>query len=341
MIQFGGFCATNTTDEAVEYAELVEELGYDALWAIDSQQLYTELYVTLTACAQATEELELAPGITNPISRHPTVTASAMASLDQVADGRTSLGIGAGDSAVYSVGKTPATVAELHDAATTIQALFDGQTVEFEGEPFTLETCGRAPDVNVAAEGPKTLEMAGAVGDGVIFGGGPNPKIVETLGLENIRTGAQDADRDMDDIRLIALTPACVADTRAEAVELLQPVIEPIAWHNFSFSVAEAPSHLQDDLQRLADAHDMEEHGKTDADAIDAVSDEAWEYLGDRFAVAGPPETCRERVRRLADAGVDHIMCLFPPEREKHTRRFATEVIDPLRSDTESSITPG
>lgn len=335
MIEFGGFCATDTTDEAVGYARLVENLGFDTLWAIDSQQLYTELYVTLTASAHATEEIELAPGITNPVSRHPTVTASAIASLNQVADGRASLGIGAGDSAVYSVGKTPATVGELHEAATTIQALFNGQTVEFGGEPFTLETCERPPDVNVAAEGPKTLQMAGAVGDGVIFGGGPNPEIVETLGLENLRTGAREAGRDTDDIRLIALAPTCVAESRSAAVELLQPVIEPIAWHNFSFSVAEAPSHLQEDLQRLADAHDMEEHGKTDADAISAISDETWEYLGNRFAIAGPPETCRERVRRLAEVGVDHVMCLFPPEREKHTRRFAAEVMDPLRTEAE------
>jgi 5,10-methylenetetrahydromethanopterin reductase len=333
MIEFGGFCATDATDEAVEYARLVEELGFDTLWAIDSQQLYTELYVTLTAAAYETEDIELAPGITNPVSRHPSVTASAIASLDQVADGRASLGIGAGDSAVYSVGETPASVEGLREAVTTVRALFDGETVTFDGEPFTLETCERTPDLNVAAEGPKTLQMAGAVGDGVIFGGGPNPEIVESLGLENIRAGAREAGRDPDDVRLVALAPTCVAESRSAAVERLQPVIEPIAWHNFSFSVEEAPSDLQDDLQRLADAHDMEEHGKTEADAIDAVSDAAWEYLGNRFAIAGPPETCRERIRRLAEVGVDHVMCLFPPEREKHTRRFAADVMEPLRED--------
>jgi len=68
-----------SVDDAVGYARLVEDLGFDTLWAIDSQQLYTELRFTLAACAEATEELELAPGITNPVSRHPSVTAGAPA----------------------------------------------------------------------------------------------------------------------------------------------------------------------------------------------------------------------------------------------------------------------
>lgn len=333
MLEFGGFCAVQSAAEAVEYAELVEDLGFDAMWAIDSQQLYTELYTTLAACARATETVELAPGITNPVSRHPSVTASAVATLDQLSDGRASLGIGAGDSAVYSIGKRPTTVDELHETTTTIKSLFAGETVEFDGERFDLETRERPVDVLVAAEGPKTLRMAGAVGDGVIFGGGPDPETVANLGIENILAGAEEAGRDPEDLRLVALTPACVAESQSAAVERLQPVIEPIAWHNFSFSVEEAPAHLQDDLRRLADAHDMQEHGKEEADAIEGIPDEVWEYLGDRFAVAGPPEECRARLRRLSELGVDHVMCLFPPDRFEHTRRFAEEVMEPLRTE--------
>ncbi|WP_174811872.1 LLM class flavin-dependent oxidoreductase [Salinadaptatus halalkaliphilus] len=334
MLEFGGFLAAQSIDDAVEYAQVVEDNGFDALWAIDSQQLYTELYVSLTACAHATERIELAPGITNPVSRHPSVTAGAIAALDAASGGRATLGIGAGDSAVYSIGRTPTTVGELREAVETIGSLLSGETVTVGGEPFTLEPAAGAEDIDicVAAEGPKTLRMAGAVGDAVIFGGGPNPSVVDDLGWTNIRAGAEQAGQDPDDLRLIALAPTCVAESQAAAVELLKPVIEPIAWHNFSFSVAEAPAHLQDDLQRLADAHDMREHGKEDADAIETVPDEVWEYLGDRFAVAGTPEDCRARLERLADVGVDHVMCLFPPDRVEHTERFASEVMEPLQS---------
>lgn len=326
-MEFGGFVATDSVAEATQYARDLESWGWDALWAIDSQQLYTDLYVTLTACAEVTDDLTLAPGITNPKSRHPSVTGDAIASLDQVADGRVLLGIGAGDSAVYSVGQQPTSVETLRDAATTLKRLLRGEEVTFSGEPFQLEPLERDIDVYVAAEGPRTLQMAGEIADGIIFGGGPNPETVEDLGLENIQKGAERAGRSVDDIDLVALTPACVAESQARAVERLKPVIEPIAYHNFSFSVAEAPAAVQDDLRALVDAHDMQEHGDEAADALGDIDDDVWEYLGDRFAIAGPPEACRERIRALERLGVDHLMCLFPPERDVETERFHTEVL--------------
>ncbi|OLZ39162.1 hypothetical protein A6E15_17270 [Natrinema saccharevitans] len=121
------------------------------------------------------------------------MTANAIASLDQVADGRTVLGIGAGDSAVYSVGKQPATVDELAESAGKIRRLLRGEEVAFGGEPFRLESRRRDVPTYVAAEGPQTLRMAGEVADGVIFGGGPNPETVEDLGLANVRRGAERA----------------------------------------------------------------------------------------------------------------------------------------------------
>lgn len=327
-MEFGGFTATDAVSEAVEYAQSLEAWGWDALWAIDSQQLYTDLYVTLTACATATDELMLAPGITNPKSRHPSVTANAVASLDQVADGRVVLGIGAGDSGVYSVGKEPAEISHLHEAAAKLQRLLGGEEVEFNGEPFQLASHRRDIDVYVAAEGPATLRMAGQVADGVIFGGGPNPAVVEELGLANIREGATRSGRSIDDIEIVTLTPTCVAETHARAVEKLKPVIEPIAYHNFTFSVEEAPPEIQGDLERLVQLHDMQEHGDEKADALEQIGDQVWEYLGDRFAVAGPPARCRERLARLRELGVDHAMCLFPPDSHEETERFHEAVLE-------------
>jgi 5,10-methylenetetrahydromethanopterin reductase len=328
-MEFGGFTATDTVSEAVEYARSLEAWGWDALWAIDSQQLYTDLYVTLTACAEATDDLTLAPGITNPKSRHPSVTANAVASLDQVAGGRVLLGIGAGDSGVYSVGKEPADVDQLHESAAKIQRLLRGEEIEFNGEPFQLAPRRRDVDVYVAAEGPVTLRMAGQVADGVIFGGGPKPAVVEELGLANIREGAARSGRSLDDIDIVTLTPTCVADTRARAVEKLKPVIEPIAYHNFTFSVEEAPQEIRDDLETLVRRHDMQEHGDEEADALAEIGDEVWEYLGDRFAVAGPPDRCRDRLQRLRNLGVDHAMCLFPPDPHEETERFHRTVLEP------------
>jgi 5,10-methylenetetrahydromethanopterin reductase len=238
------------------------------------------------------------------------------------------LGIGAGDSGVYSIGKEPAAISHLHESAAKIQRLLRGEEIEFNGEPFQLAPRQRDIDVYVAAEGPATLRMAGQVADGVIFGGGPKPAVVEELGLANIREGANRTNRSVDDIEIVTLTPTCVADTHAHAVEKLKPVIEPIAYHNFTFSVEEAPPEIQDDLETLVQLHDMQEHGDEEANALEQIDDRVWEYLGDRFAVAGSPERCRDRLERLQALGVDHVMCLFPPDPHEETEHFHKTVLE-------------
>jgi len=255
------------------------------------------------------------------------VTANAIASLDQVADGRTVLGIGAGDSAVYSIGRRPASVDELAESAESSDNCSAAAAVTFGGEPFRLESCRRDVQVYVAAEGPQTLRMAGEVADGVIFGGGPKPETVEELGLANVRRGAERAGRSLEDIDIVALTPTCVAETRAEAVEKLKPVIEPIAYHNFTFSVEEAPDEVQADLRSLVDAHDMQEHGNEEADALSDINDEVWEYLGDASrsrarprGVSGTPAGPRKTGRRSRHVSV-------PPDRIAETERFHEAVL--------------
>ncbi|MFB6171559.1 MAG: LLM class flavin-dependent oxidoreductase [Haloarculaceae archaeon] len=313
---------------AVEFARTVESLGYEKLWITDSHQLYADPYVTLTACAAATDDVALSPGVTNATTRHETVTADAIASVDEVSDGRASLAIGAGDSAVYSIGKTPVSVAELRETTDTIQRLLDGETVDYDGVPFALDLDHGDVPVHVAAEGPKTLRMAGEVADGVVFGGGTAPEVVEN-GLDHVARGAERAGRSLDDVHVTVLAPACVAESRAAGVGALLDVLEPIAYHNFSFSVEDAPADLREELRGLVERHDMREHGQAEADPARAVSPEVRDYLGDRFAIAGPAEACRERVDQLAARGVDELFLGFPAtDPLDHARAFAAQVVD-------------
>lgn len=312
---------------AVSFAKDVDDGPYEKLWITDSHQLYADPYVTLAQCAAATDDIELSTGVTNPVTRHPTVTANAIASVNEVSDGRTTLAIGAGDSAVYSVGETPARVAGLAEAVTDIRALFDGDAVEFGGEPFLLEAGDPPSAVHVAAEGPKTLRMAGEVADGVVFGGGTDPETVDAA-LERIAEGCADAGRSIDDLTVTALAPTCVAETTAEAVDELLDVLEPIAYHNFSVSTGDAPPDLRPELERLVDRHDMAEHGQSDAAPARSLSDDLKRYLGDRFAIAGPPERCHERLESLSDRGVDAVYHGFPTrDVTGHARAFAERVL--------------
>jgi 5,10-methylenetetrahydromethanopterin reductase len=317
-----------TVSMAVSFAEGLEASPYEKLWITDSHQLYTDVYVTLAECAAATETLELSTGVTNPVTRHPTVTANAVASVNEVSNGRTDLTIGTGDSAVYSIGETPARVSELAEAVTDIQALFDGDPVEYDGTSFALEG-GEPPDaVHVAAEGPKTLEMAGEVADGVVFGGGTDPETVDAA-LERIEAGCAEAGRSIDDVTIAALAPSCVAETKAAAVDALIDVLEPIAYHNFSVSTDDAPDHLQSELETLVERHDMAQHGQEDAAPAQELSEDVRRYLGDRFAIVGSPDQCQKRLDSLEDRGVDVVYHGFPTkDTEDHVHAFASDVLD-------------
>lgn len=311
-MEFGSLYFPTSLEDTIKYAERIEQTSFSKLWIVDSQQLYYDSYVTLAICASATEDIELAPGVTNPISRHPSVTANAIATVNELSNDRADLGIATGDSGVYSIGKTPARVSELRATVTKIQSLLAGDTVEFNGEEFKLEQQNGSVDVYIAAEGPRTLEMAGEVADGVIFGGGTKPKVVEQLGLKNIEKGAKNAGRSIEDIEIIVLAPACVSETKTEAVDNLMHILEPIAYHNFSFSVEDAPDELRSELRDLVKRHDMQEHGQTDAELPAGLSDEVRKYLGDRWAIAGSPAHCQERISALDNIGVDHAKLLFP-----------------------------
>ena len=119
-----------------------EAAGFDYGWLFDSHVLWREPYVLLTLMAQASERLRLGTCVTNPATREPSVTASALAVLNEVSGGRMDLGIGRGDSARRVLGKPPTTMATLEEAIGVIKGLVEGRAIEFEGTELQLTWTG-------------------------------------------------------------------------------------------------------------------------------------------------------------------------------------------------------
>ena len=97
-------------------ARRVEAWGFDGLLVADSQNLNADVWVELALAVAATERIQLGPGVTNPVTRHPAVTASAAATLQAASGGRAVLGLGRGDSAVAQIGRRPVSVETLESA---------------------------------------------------------------------------------------------------------------------------------------------------------------------------------------------------------------------------------
>ncbi len=181
-----------------------ETLGWDAAFQPDSQLRRRDTYVLLAAAARATERITLGPLIANPVNRHPTVTASSIATIDELAPGRTLLGWGVGDTAVRLAGLRPARVKELETSTRLMRALLDGESVDVGAARPARLPHHRSVPIWIAAGGPRTLRMAGSVADGVFIRVGTHPANIATA-VDAIHSGAADAGRDPSSVRLGAV----------------------------------------------------------------------------------------------------------------------------------------
>jgi len=196
-----------------------ETLGWDAALQPDSQLRRRDTYVMLAAAARATEHITLGTLLANPISRHPSVTASSIATIDELAPGRVLLGWGVGDTAVRLAGLRPARVKELEDSTVLMRALLDGREVEVGAERPARLPHHRPVPIWIAAGGPRTLRMAGSVADGVFIRVGTHEANIRRS-IELIRAGAKEAGRDPASVKLGAVFHTVFLDDAARALTM-------------------------------------------------------------------------------------------------------------------------
>jgi 5,10-methylenetetrahydromethanopterin reductase len=196
-----------------------EQLGWDAAFLPDSQLRRRDTYVLLAAAARATGRIVLAPLIANPVTRHPTVTASSIATIDELAPGRTLLGMGIGDTAVRLAGLKPARVRELEASTRLMRALLDGREVEVGAVRPARLPHHRPVPIWIAAGGPRTLRMAGSVADGVFIRVGTHPANLKRA-VDAVHAGAAEAGRDPSTVRVAAVFHTVLVDDPARALAM-------------------------------------------------------------------------------------------------------------------------
>jgi alkanesulfonate monooxygenase SsuD/methylene tetrahydromethanopterin reductase-like flavin-dependent oxidoreductase (luciferase family) len=156
----------HSIERTVALARQAEQAGFTYGWLFDSHVLWREPYPLLALMAEGTDRLRLGTCVTNPATREPSVTASALAVLNELSGGRMDLGIGRGDSARRVLGKPPTTMRTLEEAIATIKALVEGRAVEFEGTTLELpwtKDAGWTLPVWAAGYGPMALAMTGRI----------------------------------------------------------------------------------------------------------------------------------------------------------------------------------
>ncbi len=310
-----------------ELAALAERAGFEMLGIVDSQSVSADVYVALAVAAQHTSRIRLGPAVTNPITRHPVVTANAIATLDRLSGGRAFMGLGAGDSAVFTLGLRPARLAELERTALELQALTAGRRVVRDGRPAQIKGAARRVPLYLAADGPRAHQLAGRVADGAFIGSGLTAPEVATSRAE-IAAGARAAGRDPDSIDTWWLVKANVADSRDTAIEEIKGTL--VSSGNRVFRAIAPPDALQAAIAEIHRGYDPLAHAALDAAANGRLSDraEVTAYLAERFAIAGTPDDCVAQVERAWQAGADRLLLTaITPDPRRFIERWSTEVM--------------
>ena len=327
-----GILASQPLPVLVRQVQLAESLGFDTAWIADTHLVCRELWVTLAACAAGTSRIRLGPGIAVPHTRHISVTASAIATLHELAEGRVVLGIGTGGSAAetmgLSVGKV-ARIATLESMAGALRRLLGREAIRLDnGTDARLAWLERAPAIPLylAGSGPRMLDAAGRLGDGAIMYSGVAPWLVEAA-LGCVTAGARSAGRDPGGLDVAIWAPTSIAPDRALARDHVRGRVASALRH--AFPVAWSPED-QAVIDQVRAAYDSYQHATAASKHRLPVTDR----FVDLMALAGRPEEVREQVDGIAGVGGVGRIILLPQvpgqdfvEREQVLRLFAEQVM--------------
>lgn len=295
----------------LECVELAEQAGLGGVWVGDSPVLWRELFVLLGAAATRTRRVRLGPAVTNPVSRHPAVTASALRTLQELTGGRAALGLGLGASAVRTVGARPARLAELERTVSDLRRYWAG------GEGGLGYGAGLPPvPVLLGASGPRMLELAGRIADGCLAVVGLHPRQLEAARARTAAGGAAEG------FELTFWVPFAVSDDPAEAREDVKSYVARSLRHPLP---AELTPVEREAAEQVKAAYEYGEHLAPGAAHARAIPDE----IVEDWAVAGTAADCRAQLDQL-DLRPGERIGLVPMGRDAkpvQVRRFLGEVL--------------
>lgn len=340
----------------VDQARAIEAEGWDGQMAMDLQTRSADPFILLSTICQATSSLRIATGVTNPFTRHPSVVANAMMTLNVLSGGRAVLGIGRGDSAMAYIGRAPMSTRAFERALIQIQSLLAGQDIEFDedlsGTPpaeslelrvrpqstriaWVPEEFPKVP-LDVAATGPRIISMAARIADRVTFSVGAQPERIQwAVGLA--RQARLEAGLDPMGVQLGAQVVLIAHNDLDRARTLAMSGVAPLARFQVLQGDLSGPPGAQDEsiYQDIRRSYDMSAHGAARQPSERKVSKAVADFV-DRFAIVGPAELCIRRILELVDLGIKHFQIVgiaSEPLADESTRNlFMSTVVPAVRA---------
>ncbi len=333
---------------------VAEKRGFSHAWLYDSQMLASDVYAALALSAVQTKTIFLGPGVTNPMSRIAPQTACAIASINALAPGRTILGIGTGNTARRTLGMPAARLDVLREHVRVCRELLGGKTTPYqEGErrrmvTFLNPTSGainiqQKIPIYIAASGPKTLELAGEIADGVILFGAVSPSLIHYC-MEHVRAGADRAKRNLKDIYTLCMTAFHLTQP-GEKLETprVRKAVGPFVTSSsniFAFSCPNPealPADLREDLMafknayRVPDAPIETRHLQMYRDYLQGFKKEHASLVTEKMiratTLTGSREEIMDAIHAMQKAGIQQVAIQAVTDPKETIEIFAKTII--------------
>jgi 5,10-methylenetetrahydromethanopterin reductase len=298
-VSFDGFV---TTGEAIALAQRAVETGARSLWVAEHLG-YREAIATCVALAMKTHGATLVPTAVSPYLWHPTPTAMAIATLDEVAPGRAAIAIGTGNPLFLqesgrAVEKPVRATREFTEALRKLWAgeavHVNGEFVKLAGARLAFKPSAPIP-VYIAAIGPDMLRLAGRIGDGVVLSAGLSTDSVRQS-IAVCVDGAAKEGRDLTAFRCAGYLFFAASHDAKQAIDAVRQKLAFIMRNKFlgaNIKASGIPVDQEGVIAAIA-RRDI-------AGAAALVPDDAVEAFG----IAGTPQHCTKRLHDFIDAGIN------------------------------------
>jgi 5,10-methylenetetrahydromethanopterin reductase len=298
--------------ELMGFIQRTEAAGFDGVGILDSQMLGRDAFIILSQAAAHTTTLQLFPAVTNPFTRHASILAGAIQTVEEMAPHRVKFVIGTGYTSASTIGRKPATLAEMRACIATVKTLLAGEAVDWSGAPGRMAyASGRPIPVIMAASGPRAIETAAEIADGILLLVGFNRALVQWA-LDHVERGARRAGRRVEDLEITWAVRTRTAATTAEARRGARPIA--VDWglrgdgQWIERGAIRTPKLQETDEIRqiypdLTHARDWEAAIRATA----FVPDEVVAELCDAIGLVGTPDYCADRIVEMTKLGARNL----------------------------------
>lgn len=305
-----GHLPVGSLHDFVSLVHCAENLDFDTFFIADHATKQNP-YAMLGVAALKTKRINLATGVTNPYSRNPLLTASAISTIDSISNGRAILGIGAGGHGIspFNQERSPP-ISTLKTSIETIRTLLNSGTVSDPEGPFNLINAKlefkpkHEIPIYVAGRGKKLLELAGSVADGAVAGAGLTSVEAMKYALKHIRLGAESTGRKLSDIDIICWSFLSIGRDKKSALDAVIPFTAQLVQHAVPRSTLESFGISSKSIDSVLDIQDVSSH------SISSLRKKVSREIVELFAIAGTPEQCLNHISALDEIGISHCALL-------------------------------